>query len=266
MVYRNELSPFVFRLSEQIGLRWYGVAYVFGFFLAYMALRRAIAGPGLPGVTRENLDRLVAHVIGGVVLGGRLGYVVQNLPTLSKDWLFPVKLWEGGMTFFGGLLGVVASVLLFCRGKWASFWSIADALVLPASLALGFGRLANFANAELWGKPTHSNWGVIYPRVDTLPRHPSELYEAASHFLLAIALCVLVPKFRLGSRMATATFLIGYGFLRFLTDFYREEPALIGVLNSGQLASLGVMLIGCLVAVLGSHGSPRTMRERSQSS
>ncbi|NUQ77535.1 MAG: prolipoprotein diacylglyceryl transferase [Polyangiaceae bacterium] len=151
------------------------------------------------------------------------------------------------MAFFGGLAGVVIALLIFTRHHQVRFWGIADVLTLPAAVGLALGRIANFINAELWGKPTGANWGVIYPKVDELPRHPSELYESISHFLLAVVLYTAAKRLPVGSRRLSALFLVGYGALRFLTDFYRDEPAVLGPLTSGQLASLTVAAAGCLL-------------------
>jgi phosphatidylglycerol:prolipoprotein diacylglycerol transferase len=247
MVFRNELSPFVFRIYGDIGLRWYGLAYLLGFLLGYVWLRRAAATQSVAGLTKEKVDALIWYVVVGVFAGGRLGFVAQSPGQLLRDPLFPLKLWEGGMAFFGGLIGVVIALLVFTRRHQVKFWSIADVLTVPAALGLGLGRIANFINAELWGKPTGANWGVIYPKVDELPRHPSELYESASHFLLALVLYLAANRLPVGSRRASGVFLVGYGVLRFLTDFYRDEPAFVGPLSSGQVASLTVATAGCLL-------------------
>lgn len=261
MVFVNDLSPFLFHFNirgHEIGLRWYGLAYVLGFVLASLAFRRAIREGLLPGATAKTHDRIVTAVVAGVLVGGRLGYVVQNLSEWARDPLFPIRVWEGGMAFFGGLLGVILGLVWVARRERIPFWSLSDVATFPAMLGLAFGRIANFVNAELWGRPTGSSWGVVYPRVDRLPRHPSELYESASHFLAFGILVVLAIRNRswlLSHRGAlSGVFLVLYGLFRFATDFFREEP-LVGPLNTGQYASLLVLLLGAAIFVARSRRS-----------
>lgn len=164
MVFRNELSPFVFRIYGDIGLRWYGLAYLLGFLIGYVWLRRAAVTQSVAGLTKEKVDALIWYVVVGVFAGGRLGFVAQSPGQLLRDPLFPFKVWEGGMAFFGGLVGVVIALLVFTRRHQVKFWSIADVLTVPAALGLGLGRIANFINAELWGKPTGANWNKRFGR------------------------------------------------------------------------------------------------------
>lgn len=248
----NDFSPFVFHFKlggHDVGLRWYGLAYVAGFVFASFAFRKALREGRLPGATEKTLDRLMTAVIVGVLLGGRIGYVVQNLGSWAKDPLFPFKIYEGGMAFFGGLLGVILGLVWVGRKERVAFWALADVATLPAMLGLAFGRIANFVNAELWGRPTGQGWGVIYPKVDRLPRYPSELFECASHFLaFAILLALSKRSAWVQERPGrlSVLFLVLYGLFRFLTDFYRDEP-LVGPLNTGQYASLVVMGIGLIL-------------------
>ena len=245
MTFVNDLSPFVFHFQvsgHDVGLRWYGLAYLLGFVFASLAFRRAIRRGLLPGATAGTQDRLMTAIIVGVLVGGRLGYVLQNLGAWAKDPLFPLKVYEGGMAFFGGLLGVILGLLWVARKERLAFWSLTDVATLPAMLGLAFGRIANFVNAELWGRPTGAGWGVIYPKVDRLPRHPSELYESLSHFAAFGVLLALSRRGMAPGRLS-AIFLVLYGVFRFLTDFFRDEP-LVGPLNTGQYASLVVALFG----------------------
>ena len=236
--------------GHEIGLRWYGLAYLLGFVFASLAFRRAIRDGLLPGATARTHERVVTAVIVGVLAGGRLGYVVQNLSEWARDPLFPIRLWEGGMAFFGGLLGVILGLVWVSRRERIAFWSLTDVATLPAMLGLAFGRIANFINAELWGRPTGTQWGVIYPHVDRLPRHPSELYESASHFLAFGILAWLATRRRpwllAHPGVMAAVFLVLYGAFRFATDFFREEP-LVGPFNTGQYASLLVFFIGVVL-------------------
>lgn len=234
-----------------MGIRWYGLAYLLGFALGYVVLRRAALRGEIHNLTERVLDRLVIALIAGVVLGGRVGFVVQNIPAWRADLFFPFKVWSGGMAFFGGLLGVILAVVWAVRRYKLRFWQVTDALTFPSALGLGFGRLANFINGELVGAPTNGKWGVIFPKVDALPRHPSQLYEAASHFALWALLLFLAHKHRgwaygRAGRLSLV-FLSFYGFARFLTDFFRADDTYFGPFSSGQWASLLVAIIGLIL-------------------
>lgn len=249
MVFVNHLSPYVFSFEmagRTLGLRWYGLAYVLGFVLGYLALRQAARQGRVPGLTQEGLDRLIFALIIGVVGGGRLGYVLQNLGQWAQDPLFLFRVWEGGMAFFGGLIGVLLATAWAARRDKLSFWALTDALTLPAALGLAVGRIANFINAELWGRPTGRDWGVIYPTVDQQLRHPYELYSSVSLFLLAGLLAWLQRRWGVNARagLLSAVFLIGYGLSRTLTDFWREEPIFFAGMDLGQILSLVIAAIG----------------------
>lgn len=234
-----------------MGLRWYGLSYLLGFLFGYLALRRAIKDGRIQRMDVKDLETLLFAIMIGVVAGGRLGFVLQHPDRLLSDPLFFFKFNEGGMAFFGGLSGVVLALLWFGRRKKIRFGELGDAVTIAAALGLACGRLANFMNAELWGVPTNSNWGVVYSNVDQVPRHPSELYESASHFLLAVALWLIG---RLGwsknSGELSCYFVIVYGALRFVTEQYRTADRFVGPFTNGQVASLIIALIGVLALVL----------------
>jgi phosphatidylglycerol:prolipoprotein diacylglycerol transferase len=173
---------------------------------------------------------------------------LQHGSKLLSDPFFLLRVWEGGMTFFGGLAGVALALLWAKKRFDLNFWTLSDVAAFPAAFGLGVGRVANFINGELIGRPTGENWGVIFPRVDNLPRHPSQLYEAASHFVLLGVLLWLLnrrPKIiREKPGIFAALFLALYGILRFATDFYRADETFLGPFSSGQWASLIVAVIG----------------------
>ena len=263
MIVVNDFSPFVFHFKvggHDVGLRWYGLAYVLGFVFASLAFKRAIRAGLLPGATAGTQDRLMTAIIAGVLVGGRMGYVLQNLGAWAKDPLFPLKVYEGGMAFFGGLLGVILGLLWVARKEKLAFWSLADTATLPAMLGLAFGRIANFVNAELWGRPTGGNWGVVYPKVDRLPRHPSELYESLSHFL-AFGVLLLLSRRAARPGVLSAWFLVLYGLFRFVSDFYRDE-SLVGPLNTGQYASLVVLALGTGLMMIRARKGDRGIGEQ----
>ena len=253
-IWTHHLSPFLWSLKlngQTVGIRWYGLAYLLGFALGYTVLRRAALRGEIHNLTQPVLDRLVGALIAGVVLGGRIGFVVQNIGAWRADPLFPFKVWGGGMAFFGGLLGVILAVVWSVWRYKLRFWEVTDALTFPSALGLGSGRLANFINGELVGAPTNGKWGVIFPRVDTLPRHPSQLYEAASHFTLLALLLFLAHRHRAWSYARAGrlslVFLSFYGFARFLTDFFRADDTYFGPFSSGQWASLLVGVVGLIL-------------------
>lgn len=251
LLYIHDLSPWVFSLEvagRTVGIRWYGLAYVFGFLLAFWYYRRAQRSGAIRGLTDEALEHLGLAIVLGVFVGGRLGFVLQFPRELMADPAFLFRVWEGGMAFFGGLVGVALAILFVARRHGLSMLALTDVGTFPAALGLAVGRIANFINAELVGRPTGGDWGVIFPTVDALPRHPSQLYESASHILLFGILALAIRRWPGWSRgrngRLSALFLTVYGLLRVLTDFYRADDHIIGPFSTGQWASLAVSLIG----------------------
>lgn len=270
-IWTHNLSPFLFSLKlngQPVGIRWYGLAYVLGFALGYVVLRRAALRGEIANLSERALERMVGALILGVIVGGRLGFVLQNIGAWRADPLFPLKVWGGGMAFFGGLLGVILAVVWAVWRYKLRFWQVTDALTFPSALGLGLGRLANFINGELVGAPTNGKWGVIFPKVDALPRHPSQLYEAASHFALWGLLLFLAHRHRAWfyghAGRLSLVFLSFYGFARFLTDFFRADDTYFGPFSSGQWASLALGLVGsALIArTLGENKNERHRRFR----
>jgi phosphatidylglycerol:prolipoprotein diacylglycerol transferase len=250
-VYVHHLSPFLFQTQlwgQTVGVRWYGLAYVLGLCAAFFAFRNAAQRGFLRGLNSEAQGQMIFALAAGVIGGGRLGYVLQHPARWLSDPLYFFRIWESGMAFFGGLVGVILALAWTARRFGLSFWTLADVAAFPAAFGLGVGRIANFVNSELVGRPTGGDWGVIFPRVDALPRHPSQLYEAASHFLLLGVLLWLLRRRPQTAQQCpgvfAALFLALYGALRFLTDFYRADDTYFGPFSSGQWASLIVAVIG----------------------
>ncbi|MDI9639642.1 prolipoprotein diacylglyceryl transferase [Kamptonema cortianum] len=255
MVFENNLSPVIFK-TELFGVtiepRWYGLAYVIGFILGYIWLFKAIKAGKIPGFDPEKLDALMFGLILGVIIGGRLGYCLQHIDIWREDPLFFFRFNQGGMAFFGGLVGVVLVIVGFCRKYKIKFGRIGDVVTVPAALALGIGRIANFINGELWGVPTFADWGVIYPNSgDRQLRHPSELYEMATHFLLAGMLVVFKrSRFAQSPGAASAFFVFGYGLLRIITEKFRSSDRFLGPLTNGQVASIVIAIIGLAILLI----------------
>lgn len=246
-----QIDPVVFHLGP-LAVRWYGLAYLLGFLLAYRGLRRLIRRRELR-LTYEGLADLVGWLIAGVVIGGRAGWwIFYHRGGAVEPWYEPFAIWHGGMSFYGGLAGVAVVLLVWARVKRAAFWNLADAAALVAPLGLFFGRIANFVNAELVGRPSDLPWAVVFPG-DNVARHPSQLYEAVLEGMLLLSILWAVRAWRRPSegRLA-ALFLIGYGAIRFAVEFTRQPDEQVGFvafawLTMGQLLSLILLLAGVTV-------------------
>ena len=235
----------LFGLNLQV--RWYGFFYVLSFILAYLLYRKNLK---LRGIELKNdlYESAIFYVMLGVILGGRLGYVLfYNFAYYFHHPLGIFAVWEGGMSFHGGILGVITAGVLFARKNKFSFYGLADSAMPLAALGLGLGRLGNFINAELYGKPTTLPWGMIFPNSDGVPRHPTQLYELfLEGIVLAIVSQLLLRKVRKEGFVFWA-FIGMYGVFRFLIEFVREPDSLdfytvygfiFGFMSIGQFLSM----------------------------
>ncbi len=238
-----------------IKIHWYGIMYLLGFAGAW-SLAWYRAGKPSCAIQRAHIEDLIVYGAVGVVLGGRFGYVLfYHFDRFLDDptWLF--RVWEGGMSFHGGLIGVVLAMALYARKIKVPFFQLMDFVAPLAPLGLGFGRLGNFIGQELWGRPTDSAWGMVFPNDPSgLARHPSQLYQAALEGLvLFIILFWFSAKPR--PRMAVSgVFLVFYGLFRFTVEFFRQPDSHIGYdafgwLTRGQLLSIPMMLLGVVLLV-----------------
>jgi len=297
-----EISPEIFAIDLfgfHLALRWYALAYIAGLLIGWQLVLRAIRMPrlwpgGTPPLTPEQLDRLLTWVILGVVIGGRLGFVLFYKPGYYLSHPMEIlKVYEGGMSFHGGFLGVVVAGLIFCRREGLPLLPMADLLAIAAPVGLFLGRIANFINAELWGRATTLPWGVVFPSLCTDParqgcptpgawfytpgepaRHPSQLYEAGLEGLL-LGLVLFWLAFRARSAfhrpgLIAGTFFAGYGLARFMVEFVRQADAQfitldnpLGLylhfngygLTAGQLLSLPMILAGGYFIVKARHAT-----------
>ena len=247
------LKNYLFRIGS-FELRWYSLAYLAGILLAYWHASRMIKAPGAP-MAQRHIDDLFFYCTLGVIIGGRLGYATFYAPEL---WTHPgelIKLWNGGMSFHGGLLGTLAAIAWVCWRGQLSFLRVCDYVAVCVPFGLLFGRLANFVNAELWGRVAGPDvpWAMVFPEAGPLPRHPSQLYEAALEGLvLMIVLLVLFWKTRARWRtgLLVGTFTLGYGVSRFIVEYFREPDAQLVQfaqrtgLSMGQWLTVPMILVG----------------------
>ena len=279
MIAFPDIAPEIFtiRIGEfALSLRWYALAYLAGLLIGWRLIVLMMRRPALWGGTApmrpEQVDDLLTWVILGVILGGRLGFVLFYEPGFYLAHPAEiVKVWQGGMSFHGGFLGVVVAAFLWARRQAVPPLRLADALAVVAPIGLFFGRLANFINAELWGRPTDLPWGVVFPGpeaqdcpgiVGPCARHPSQLYEAGLEGLLLGLLLLLLVR-RGGLRrpgLALGVFLAGYGAARMVVELFRQADAqfitpdnplghVLAGLSMGQLLSLPMLILGLILIV-----------------
>jgi phosphatidylglycerol:prolipoprotein diacylglycerol transferase len=253
MLVHPQFDPIALAIGP-VAVRWYGLMYLVGFALVWGVGRYRIARrPG--GVwSAKDLDDALFYGIVGTILGGRLGYVLFYKPAeyFAEPWRI-LSVWEGGMSFHGGLVGVILAMALFARSRRQDWLAVTDFIAPLVPLGIAAGRLGNFINAELWGRPTDVPWAVIFPSVDAQPRHPSQLYEfGLEGVALFLILWIYSAKPRpLGA--VSAVFLLGYGVFRFLVEFTREPDAFLGPLalglSMGQWLSLPMIVGGVVMLV-----------------
>lgn len=237
------------------GIHWYGLMYLTG-FMAFLGLGRwRISKQNWQGWTPQMLDDALFYGALGVIIGGRLGYVVfyQPIYFLSHP-LEILALWQGGMSFHGGFLGVLGAMMVFARKYQKSWLSIMDFVAPLVPIGLGAGRMGNFINGELWGRPTDVAWGMVFPQVDALVRHPSQLYEVGLEGIVLFTLLWLYSSKPRPTGAISALFLLGYGSFRFLVEYTREPDSYLGLLSlgmsMGQWLSLPMILIGIVMYVV----------------
>ena len=262
MLVHPQFDPVALHLGP-LSVRWYGLMYLIGFALLWWFGRMRIAArPGGVWSEKDLSDALFFGIL-GTIIGGRLGYVLFYKPIeyFAEPWrIFAV--WEGGMSFHGGLIGVILALWLFARSRKQDWLAITDFVAPLVPLGLAAGRLGNFINGELWGRPTDVPWGMVFPNVDALPRHPSQLYEFA---LEGVALFAILWWFSRDPRPRGAVsglFLIGYGFFRFIVEFTRQPDSFLGLLalglSMGQWLSVPMIVAGIALIAWAYRTQPRT--------
>jgi phosphatidylglycerol---prolipoprotein diacylglyceryl transferase len=254
----HNINPILVSVGP-ISIRYYGLIYALGFVLAYVLLKYFVKHGRIKNMKSADVDDFMVWLVFGVVVGARVfDYLFFSWPAIITDPLGIVRIWEGGLSFHGGLIGAVLVTLLFCKKKSITFYDIADMLVIPAALGLFFGRLANFINGELWGTITNVPWCVKFPGVDGC-RHPSQLYEALKNLFIFFTLIFLYNKREyekhgkggFDKMLRTPgflfwTFWLLYGLLRFIVNFWRDDARWLG-LSLGQYLSFAMFIVAAFM-------------------
>jgi len=234
MLVHPQFDPIAIQLGP-LGIHWYGLMYLIGFLSLLWLGRQRIRSGLVAGWTERELDDILFFGVLGVILGGRLGYVLFYQPGYFLQHPLEIfAVWQGGMSFHGGFLGVLAAMLLFCRKTGKRWLGVMDFIAPMVPIGLGAGRLGNFINGELWGRASDLPWAMVFPQVDQVARHPSQLYE-----MLLEGIVLFVVLWRFSARKpptgaVSALFLIGYGSARFVVEYAREPDAYLGLLSMGM--------------------------------
>jgi len=251
------IDPIAFSLGP-LQVHWYGLKYLFGFIAAWL-LAQVRAKRYKLDWTSEQIGDLIFYSALGVILGGRLGYMLfYNFQTLVHQPWALFKVWEGGMSFHGGLIGVMLAMFLYARKLKKPFLNVTDFVAPLVPLGLAAGRIGNFINGELWGRPTDMPWGMIFPHVDQVARHPTQLYEFG---LEGVALFIVVWWYASKPRPngnVSAIFLIGYAIARMIIELFRVPDPQLGYLafnwvTIGQLLSIPMLLLGFFILWMNRH-------------
>lgn len=246
------IDPVIFNVFGPIDVRWYGLAYLAAFAFAYFwGMRQTKTDPNW---SKEAFSDLMFWGFVGVILGGRIGYTLfYHFDYFIDNPLYLFYIHEGGMSFHGGLLGVIAAMYLYARKKQRSFLQVGDFVAPLVPMGLFFGRIGNFINGELWGRAAEVPWAMYFPSGGPVPRHPSQLYEALLEGLLLFAVILWFQRKPRGVGAVSGLFLLGYGVARFIVEFFREPDAHLGLLSlgmsMGQWLTLPMIILGIILMV-----------------
>jgi phosphatidylglycerol:prolipoprotein diacylglycerol transferase len=253
MLVHPQFDPIAFHVGP-VAVRWYGLMYLAGFVLFAVLGKLRARQNLLTGWHPRDVDDMLLYGVFGVILGGRLGYVLFYKPLYY--FAHPVEIlavWQGGMSFHGGFLGVLVALLLFARTRGKRWLEVTDFVAPLVPLGLAAGRLGNFINGELWGRVTDVPWAMVFPQAGPEPRHPSQLYQLSLEGLLLFAVLWLYTRRRRPSGAASGLFLVGYGACRFVAEYAREPDSFLGYLalglTMGQWLSVPMFAIGAAMIV-----------------
>lgn len=252
MLIHPQFDPVAIHLGP-LAIRWYGLMYLTAFALFLLLGRWRIKNGPQPGLSVAQLDDLLFYGVLGVILGGRLGEVLFYEPGFYFSHPLEIfAVWKGGMSFHGGFLGVLVAMWLFARKTGMKWLALTDFIAPLVPLGLGAGRVGNFINGELWGRPTDLPWGMVFPQYDAVARHPSQLYEFGLEGLALFAVLWLFSRQARPCGAVSGLFLVGYGTFRFIGEFFRNpDSGIFGLLSlgvsMGQWLSLPMIVVGILM-------------------
>ncbi len=246
------IDPVIFSLGF-IEVRWYSLAYILGLFIGLVIIKSLNKNKGNI-ITVKQLDNFFIWAVIGIILGGRIGYVIlYQINEFLNNPFYIFEIWNGGMSFHGGLIGIIISIYIFCKIHKINFFYLSDLVAVVSPIGIFFGRIANFINTELIGRPTEFYITVIYPQIDNIPRHPSQLYEAFFEgiILFVILLFYFFRKNELDKFGVTSgLFLVLYSIFRFFIEFIREPDAHLGLIYNfitmGQILTIPLFIIGII--------------------
>ena len=256
-MFTHNLDPVLLNFGF-MAVRWYSLAYIAGIIIGWWLGKKIIIKRFQNISQRFDLrefDDLITYLIISIIIGGRVGYIIfYNLEYYISNPLDIIKIWEGGMSFHGALIGIIIATYLFSKKKNISLFFLLDVIACVSPIGIFFGRIANFINGELVGKVTNFSWGVIFPAVDKLPRHPSQLYEAfLEGLVLFIILNIFIFKKNYKTGMCSIFFLIFYGFFRIISELFREPDSQIGyffnLFSMGTILSFLMVLAGMIIFI-----------------
>ncbi len=252
MIYHN-INPTIIKIGF-LEIRWYGLMYIVSFILGYFLLKKFFLFKKIT-LSKEKYDNLLFDIMLGVIIGGRLGYILfYNLSFYIENPLNMLKVWMGGMSFHGGAIGVVIIGYLFCRKNKLSFYQMADPVMPLISIGLFLGRLGNFINGELYGKISDVPWAMVFPYSDGNPRHPSQLYEAFLEGILLFVITYIILRKSNTQGLVFWSWIGFYGLFRFLIEFVREPDAHLGYifwfLTMGQILSFVMVLVSTVAIII----------------
>jgi phosphatidylglycerol:prolipoprotein diacylglycerol transferase len=244
------IDPVAFSIGP-LAVHWYGLAYVAGIMLGWFYARRLTANgslwkDGQSPITAVQLDDFLVWVAAGIVLGGRIGYILfYDMAAVAANPIRAIEVWNGGMSFHGGFIGATIAMIIFARRNTIPVWSMFDTVAAVVPFGLLFGRIANFINGELWGRLSSAPWAVVFPTGGPFSRHPSQLYEAGLEgIVLVLVLALLIFRFKALKVPGTiaGTFVVGYALCRIFVEFFREPDAQLGYLLGTNWLTMGMIL------------------------